>query len=186
MATQMLSGILLSLYYVPDPSFVVTFREEYMNEVWWYYYVYKMHVVGVDTIFVLSYLHIFKKIYIKNYVEGDLDGWFTGGYAFLIYHVVVFLGITLSTNHLGDVTITIAANIYWSLVGRVHKAYSPFFTNKHLNVDQLVRFMVAHYVCAWYYTYLLQLHVMFIHEAWDADSNLSAPQDGHTPKMAWL
>lgn len=186
MGTQMLSGILLSLYYVPDPSFVVTFREEYMNEVWWYYYVYKLHVVGVDTIFVLSYLHIFKKIYIKNYVEGDLDGWFTGAYAFLVYHIVVFLGITLSTNHLGDVTITIAANIFWSLLGRAHKSYAPLFTNKHLNVDQLVRFMIAHYVCAWYYTYLIQLHVMFIHEAWDADSNLSAPQDGQTPKLSWL
>jgi ubiquinol-cytochrome c reductase cytochrome b subunit len=112
MVTQMLSGFLLALYYVPDPSFVIAFREEYMNEIWWYYYVYKLHVVGVDTIFVLSYLHILKKIFIKNYVEGDLDGWFTGAYAFLIYHVVVFLGITLSTNHLGDVTITIAANIY--------------------------------------------------------------------------
>lgn len=147
---------------------------------------YKLHVVGVDTIFVLSYLHILKKIYIKNYVEGDLDGWFTGAYAFLIYHVVVFLGITLSTNHLGDVTITIAANIYWSLVGRAHKAYAPLFTNKHLNVDQLVRFMLAHYICAYYYTYLLQLHVMFIHEAWDPDSNLSAPQDSQAPKLSWL
>ena len=33
MGTQMLSGFLLALYYVPDPSFVITFREECMNEV---------------------------------------------------------------------------------------------------------------------------------------------------------
>lgn len=46
--------------------------------------------------------------------------------------------------------------------------------------------MLAHYICAYYYTYLLQLHVMFIHEAWDADSNLSAPQDSQTPKLSWL
>jgi quinol-cytochrome oxidoreductase complex cytochrome b subunit len=112
MVLQMWSGLLLALYYVPDPSFVLTFREEYVNEVWWYFYVYKIHVIGVDTIFVFSYLHILKKIYLKNHVEADVDGWFTGAYAFLFYHVVVFLGITLSTNHLGDVTITIAANIY--------------------------------------------------------------------------
>jgi len=29
---QMLSGFLLALIYVPDPSFVITFREEYSNE----------------------------------------------------------------------------------------------------------------------------------------------------------
>lgn len=98
---------------------------------------------------------------------------------------MVFLGITLSTNHLGDVTITIAANIYWSLLARWHKTYAIFFTNRHLNVDQLTRFMIAHYVGAYYYVYLLQLHVMFIHEAWDADSNASTQQETDQPKPLW-
>ena len=74
MVCQMWSGIMLSLYFVPDPSFVMTFREEYMNEIWWFAYVHSAHVVGVDSIFTLSYLHIFKKIYIKNFVGADLDG----------------------------------------------------------------------------------------------------------------
>lgn len=82
------------------------------------FFVYKLHVVGVDTIFVFSYLHLLKKIFIKNFVETDLDGWFTGAYAFLIFHLVVFLGITLSTNHLGDVTVTILANMFWSILLR--------------------------------------------------------------------
>jgi len=74
--------------------------------------VHSAHVVGVDSIFTLSYLHIFKKVYIKNFVGADLDGWVTGTYAFLVYHAVVFLGITLSSNHLGDLTLTIGANIF--------------------------------------------------------------------------
>lgn len=159
---------------------------EYFNEVWWYFYVYKTHVIGVDLIFTLSYIHIWKKLYLKNYTEGDTDGWFTGAYAFLIYHLVVFLGITLSTNHLGDVTITIAANIYWSLLNNWHKTYAPIFTNKHLNVDQLIRFMVGHYISAYYYTYLVQLHVMYIHEMWDADANQSTHQDTTSPKFSWI
>jgi hypothetical protein len=42
----------------------------------------------------------------------------------------------------------IAANIYWSLLLRWHKTYTPFFSNKHLSVEQLTRFMVAHYLSA--------------------------------------
>lgn len=34
MAVQMWSGFLLALYYLPDPSFVMTLRSEYVNEVW--------------------------------------------------------------------------------------------------------------------------------------------------------
>lgn len=112
MYVQMYSGFLLSIFYLPDPSFVIPTREDLFMEVWWFGYVYKAHVIGVDILFTLSYLHILKKFYLKNYSVGDLDGWFTGAYAFLIYHLVVFLGITLSTNHLGDVTVMIAANIF--------------------------------------------------------------------------
>lgn len=186
MIFQMWSGFLLSLYFVPDPTFVMTFREEYVNEIWWFSYIHKTHVIGVDSIFILSYLHIFKKIFIKNFYGAELDGWVTGTYAFLVYHVVVFLGITLSSNHLGDLTLTIAANIFWSLFASKHKAYSPIFTNRHLNVDQLTRFMIAHYVIAWYYIYLVQTHVMYIHEMWDMDSGLSAPQEATTPKSSWV
>lgn len=186
MITQMWSGFLLALYYVPDPTLVMTFREEYINEIWWFFYVYKIHVIGVDSIFVLSYLHIFKKIYIKNYIGTPIQGWTTGTYAFLVYHVVVFLGITLSSNHLGDLTLTIGASIFWSIFLSKHKIYSPIFTNKHLNTEQLTRFMIAHYVIAWYYIYLVQTHVMFIHEMWDIDSGLSEPQEGNTPKGSWV
>lgn len=83
-----------------------------MNEVWWFWYVHKIHVIGVDSIFILSYLHIIKKIFIKNFIGAELEGWVSGSYAFLVFHVVVFLGITLSTNHLGDLTLTIGATIF--------------------------------------------------------------------------
>jgi hypothetical protein len=38
------------------------------------YEIYNMHVRGVDVIFLLSYLHILKKIYLKNYFTTDSDG----------------------------------------------------------------------------------------------------------------
>jgi len=36
--------------------------------------VFHMHVRGVDTLMVLSYMHILKKIYLKNYVTAESDG----------------------------------------------------------------------------------------------------------------
>lgn len=51
-------------------------------------------------------------------------------------------------------------------------------------MEQLLRFMIAHYVLAWYYVYLVQTHVMYIHELWESDSNKGATQDGSTPKAS--
>jgi hypothetical protein len=54
-----------------------------------------------------------KKIYLKNYVTAESDGWLLGGYAFFIFHVIVVFGISLSATHLSDLTLTIVANIVW-------------------------------------------------------------------------
>ena len=71
-----------------------------------------MHLRGVDTIMLLSYMHILKKIYLKNYVTSESDGWLLGGYAFFFFHVIIGLGISLSATHLSDLTLTIIANIF--------------------------------------------------------------------------
>jgi hypothetical protein len=49
-------------------------REEMFNDTRFGAEVFYAHIRGVDTIFVLSYLHILKKIYIKNYIVSDSDG----------------------------------------------------------------------------------------------------------------
>jgi quinol-cytochrome oxidoreductase complex cytochrome b subunit len=137
-------------------------------------------------LFVLSYMHILKKIYIKNYVTAESDGWLLGGYAFLWFHYIVFLGISLSATHLSDLTLTIVANIVWSLFNFIHKTYYIIFTNKHLNVDQLTRLMVLHYFTPWYYLYLVKLHVMFCHESWDSDSGENVYEDKSGSYISWF
>lgn len=42
--------------------------------------------------------------------------------------------------------------------------------------------MLAHYIVAWYYTYLVQTHVMFVHEMWAADMNRAIQQTPQDPK----
>jgi quinol-cytochrome oxidoreductase complex cytochrome b subunit len=109
---QLLSGFFLGWYFMPEPGLVVELREEMFNDTRFGAEVYYMHVRGVDTLMLLSYLHILKKLYLKNYVTSESDGWLLGGYAFLWFHLIVFLGISLSCNHLSDLTLTIVANIF--------------------------------------------------------------------------
>jgi hypothetical protein len=39
---------------------------------------------------ILSYLHILKKIFLKNYVTSESDGWLLGGYAFFFSTILFF------------------------------------------------------------------------------------------------
>jgi quinol-cytochrome oxidoreductase complex cytochrome b subunit len=134
----------------------------------------------------LSYLHIFKKIFLKNHVTSESDGWILGGYAFIWFHIIIFFGISLSATHLSDVTVTVVANIFWSLFNNIHKTYYIIFTNKHLNTDEMTRLMMLHYFIPWYYLYLIQMHVLFCHESWDSDSGESTYEDKTGTYLSWF
>lgn len=183
---QLLSGFFLGWYYIPEPSLVGEVREEMFEDTRFGYEIYNMHVRGVDVIFLLSYAHILKKLYLKNYFVTDSDGWVLGGYAFFWYHYIVFLGICLSATHLSDLTLTIAANIYWSLTNNLHETFYPIFTNKHLNSDELMRLMMLHYITPWYYLYLVKLHILFCHEAWDSNSGKNTYENKISTFLSWL
>ena len=68
------SGLLLSLLYLPDPSFVIVLREEINAEVKWFISIHQLHVVGVDLTFAGLYAHILKKIALGSFAVGDRDG----------------------------------------------------------------------------------------------------------------
>ncbi len=185
-ALQILSGFYLGWYYIPEPGLVIELREEMFNDTRFGFEVFYTHIRGVDIIFLLSYAHIFKKIYLKNYITPESDGWIIGGYAFFWYHYIVALGICLSATHLSDLTLTIIANIFWSLTDNMYKTYYIIFTNKHLNLDQMLRFMVLHYFTPWYYLYLIQIHIIFCHESWDSDSGESSYEDKSGSYISWF
>jgi quinol-cytochrome oxidoreductase complex cytochrome b subunit len=53
---------------------VIELREEMFNDTRFGAEVFYFHIRGVDIIFVLSYMHIFKKIFLKNYITSEADG----------------------------------------------------------------------------------------------------------------
>ena len=63
---QLLSGFFLGWYYIPEPGLVIELREEMFNDTRFGAETFYMHVRGVDTLMLLSYVHILKKIFLKK------------------------------------------------------------------------------------------------------------------------
>jgi len=68
--SQLVSGTMLSFSLIPEPMLVPIVRDEedledlYTDDFFW------LHERGVDLIFIFSYMHLFRKLYIAAY---DLD-----------------------------------------------------------------------------------------------------------------
>jgi len=180
-AIQLLSGTMLSFSLVPEPMLIPLIREEedledlYTDDFFW------LHERGVDLIFIFSYVHLFRKLYLNIFEVETEASWKSGVFAFLIFQVVVFLGLILCCTHLSEITLTIAANIFHTFFLFKGKFYWWFFTDKQLNTDTLLRLAYAHYVVAFYLFFLGILHGIDMHYDWKNE----AFYDGSESEMLW-
>lgn len=150
---QLLSGTMLSFSLLPEPMLIPMVRNEEdiedftIDDFFW------LHERGVDLIFIFSYFHLFRKIYLNIHNIENEAAWKSGVFNFLIFQVVVFCGLILCCTHLSEITLTIAANIMHTFFLFFGKFYWWFFTDKQLNSDTLIRLAYAHYLSAFFFIF---------------------------------
>lgn len=172
---------MVSFSLIPEPMLVPIVRDEedledlYTDDFFW------LHERGVDLLFIFSWMHLFRKIYINAFEYEHEVAWKSGVFTFLILQVVTFFGLVLCCTHLSEITLTIAANIMHTFFLFHGKFYWWIFTDKNLNSDTLIRLAYGHYVSAFYMAYLGVLHGIDMHYDWKNE----ASYDGVETEMSW-
>lgn len=180
-ASQLISGTMLAFSLIPEPMLIPMVRDEedledlYTDDFFW------LHERGVDLIFIFSYCHLFRKLYINAFEYEHEAAWKSGVLTFLIFQVVVFLGLVLCCTHLSEVTLSIAANVLHTFFFFKGKFYWWLFTDKQLNTDTIIRLAYAHYLSAFFMGYLALVHGIDLHYDWKNESSY----DGLEPEMVW-
>lgn len=178
---QLLSGIMLSFSFIPEPMYVSLVREEEDLEDMYTDHFFWLHERGVDLLFVFVFAHLLRKLYLiaDNYEQEF--AWKSGTITFLVLQVVVFLGLVLCGTHLSEITLTIAANALYTFFMFIGKPYWWFFTDLCLNADTLLRMAYAHYVSAFFVTVLAIIHGYDMHYDWKQENTA----DGVQAEATW-
>jgi len=181
--SQLLSGVMLAFSLIPEPMLIPIIRDEedledlYTDDFFW------LHERGVDLLFIFSYCHLLRKMYLNIFYLEQEFAWKSGVFSFMIFQVVTFFGLSLCCTHLSDITLSIATNIMHTFLFFFKgKAYWWLFTDKKLNTDTLVRIAYIHYIVAFYLFFLGFLHAIDMHYDWKQDNNL----DGLDTDLLWL
>ena len=140
-----------------------------------------IHERGVDIIFIFSYAHLARKLYLVNSYLAQEFAWKSGAFLLMVLQVVTFLGLVLCCTHLSDITLKIAGNTMHQLFNLKTKIYWWLFTDKNLNTDTLVRLAYAHYISAFVLFGLVIVHAVDMHYDWKADYNF----DGIRNELQW-
>jgi quinol-cytochrome oxidoreductase complex cytochrome b subunit len=180
-ASQLISGMMLALSFIPEVMLIAISRDEediedlYTDDFFW------IHERGVDMIFLFSYAHLLRKLFMSIYDFDVEASWKSGVFTFLIFQVVVFFGLSLCATHLSEITLTIAANILHTFFMFKGKAYWWIFTNKELNTDTIIRLAYIHYIIGFYMFYLGVVHSIDMHYDWKNET----VYDGLETEMVW-
>lgn len=166
---QLISGVCLALSLIPEVMLVPSSRDEedadaiFTDDFFW------LHERGVDIIFLFSYSHLARKLYLLNSYLAQEFAWKSGAFALMLIQVVTFLGLVLCSTHLSDITLKIASNTMHQIFNLKTKIYWWLFTDKNLNTDTIIRLAYAHYISAFALFVLVIMHAVDMHYDWKND-----------------
>lgn len=185
-AVQVVSSFYLGWYFIPESGILADARDCMLDNTRFGVEFYYIHSATTDSLFVLSYLCIFKGIYSKNYITTSVDAWIIGAYAFFWLHYVAALSSILNATHTGDLLLTVVVNLYWSAFDEAYRAYYVVFSCEHLNSDQLAVILGLNILTPWYYLYLLQLHLSLSREIWGSKVEEASRESRSGSYVSWL
>lgn len=161
---QIISGILLAMYYIPNINMAFDSVEYIMRQVplgWLLRYI---HANGASIFFIIVYLHIYRGIYYGSYVGKRNKTWIIGVIILLLMIVTAFLGYVLvwgSMSLWGAVVITNLLSTI-PIIGKSLVEY--IWGNYSVGNATLNRFYSLHYLLPFILSGLSILHLMTLHE----------------------
>lgn len=160
---QMVSGIILAMWYVPHVDHAFNSIIFIMAEVNYGWFIRYLHVNCVSFVFLTMFLHILRGIYYGSFAYPRVKIWMTGILIFLLMIVTAFLGYVLPWGQMSYW----GATVITSLIGvlpMVGKRIQFFIWGGYF-IDQpaLGKFFSAHYALPFVILGLIGLHLIYLH-----------------------
>ncbi|MDX2113832.1 MAG: cytochrome b/b6 [Alphaproteobacteria bacterium] len=160
---QILTGLFLTMHYVPHTSLAFDSVERIMREVNFGWLLRYMHAVGASMFFIVVYIHISRGLYYGSYKAPREILWWLGLVIFLLMMATAFLGYVLPWGQMSFWGATVITNLFSAIPGIgepiVHWLWGGFSVeNPTLN-----RFYSLHFLLPFVIVGVVVLHIWALH-----------------------
>jgi len=161
---QIITGILLAMYYVPHADFAFKSVEYIMREINSGYLLRFLHANGATMFFIVVYLHVIRGLYYGSYLYPRQLLWILGVIIKILMILTAFLGYVLPWGQMSFWAATVITNLV---------SVIPYFGNIILwwlwgsfNVDHatLKKFFSFHYLLPFIILFISLLHIIALHQ----------------------
>jgi ubiquinol-cytochrome c reductase cytochrome b subunit len=163
LATQIITGIVLAMHYVPHIDYAFNSVERIMRDVNYGWLIRNIHMVGASMFFLAVYIHMFRGLYYGSYKAPREVLWGLGVIIFLLMIITAFMGYVLPWGQMSFWGATVITN----LVGAVPFVGEPIVTwlwgGYSVDNATLNRFFALHYLLPFVIAGMVVLHIWALH-----------------------
>ena len=160
---QIITGIFLAMFYIPDVNLAFASVEYITREVNYGYLIRSLHSNGASMFFIVVYAHILRGLYYGSYIYPRHLLWIVGVVIQFLMIITAFLGYVLPWGQMSYWGATVITNLV---------SVIPIFGNRILwwlwgnfNVDHstLKKFFSLHFLLPFVILSLSFIHIVFLH-----------------------
>jgi len=163
LVTQIITGIVLAMHYVPHVDMAFASVERIMRDVEYGWLIRYIHANGASMFFLAVYIHMFRGLYYGSYKAPREISWILGVIIYLLMMGTAFMGYVLPWGQMSLHGASVITNLIGAipLVGEQIKIWlqgAPSIGNATLN-----RFFSLHYLLPFMIAGVVILHIWAFH-----------------------
>nr|YP_010852728.1 cytochrome b [Provespa barthelemyi]WGL39468.1 cytochrome b [Provespa barthelemyi] len=159
---QLISGIFLSMHYCPSTNMAFYSVIQIMQDMNYGWMMRTLHSNGASVFFICLYMHIGRGIYYQSF--NFIKTWIIGILIFLLTMMTAFLGYVLPWGQMSFWGATVITNLLSALPYIGSNLVEWIWGGFSVDLPTLNRFYSLHFLMPFIISFLVIIHLMFLHE----------------------
>ena len=165
LVSQIVTGIILAMHYVPSSAMAFDSIEHIMRDVNYGWLIRYLHTNGASMFFFAVYVHIFRGLYYGSYKAPREVLWILGVIIYLLMMATAFMGYVLPWGSMSFAGATVITNLFTAIPlvggGVAHWLWGGYAVGD----PTLNRFFSLHYLLPFMIAGVVGLHIWALHVA---------------------
>jgi len=163
LSLQILTGILLVIFYTPQTDLAFNSVEVIMRSINNGWLIRYTHSNIASFFFIFVYIHIIRALYYNSYFSPRRSLWYTGLVIFILIIMTAFIGYVLPWGQISFWGATVITNLFGAIPVFGKDIAMWLWGGFTIDNATLVRFFSLHYLLPFLISVIVLLHLYFLH-----------------------
>lgn len=163
LVSQILTGIVMSMHYIPDVTLAFDARERFMRDGQFGWLFEPWHAVGSSFFFIAAYIHLARGLYYGSHKRPRELIWIIGVLIYLVMMATAFLGYTLVWGMMSTSAASVISGLFKAIPVIGPWLHETLLGGFNVGQPTLNRFYSLHYLFPFILVFLVGLHIWAVH-----------------------